>query len=80
MSDKSQLNNYSFGIIFFIKNNYNKYFYKMIKPLALISSISIGGYILHKYKYKHSLCPFLYFNNNTKDTRAKTEEESDTTQ
>ena len=63
MSDKLQLSNYSFGVVSFIKNSYNKYFHKMIKPLAVVSTISIGGYLLHKYKYKYTLCPFLYFKN-----------------
>ena len=35
----------------------------MIKPLTIVTTITIGGYLLHKYKYKYTLCPFLYFKN-----------------
>ena len=67
MSNK--LSNYSFGIISFVRNSYNDYFNKMIKPLAIVTTITVGGYLLHKYKYKCGLCPFLYFKNSKNDNK-----------
>ena len=75
MSNK--LSNYSFGIISFVRNSYNNYFNKMIKPLAIVTTITVGGYLLHKYKYKCGLCPFLYFKNNNNKNSIKDDEEKE---
>lgn len=71
MSNKLELSNYSFGIVSFVKNSYNNYFNKMIKPLAIVTTITVGGYLLHKYKYKCGLCPFLYFKNDKNEKNNK---------